>query len=67
MTKQHEQATAKIYQFPARPRATSDSRRQTPKLAQQQAAQVPTAACNNCWYHDEAIEEAEEACEHYLQ
>ncbi|MGH6737960.1 MAG: DUF2735 domain-containing protein, partial [Bradyrhizobium sp.] len=57
MTKQQQQGTATIFQFPARPRATSDSRRQTVKPTRQLA----TAEFGRGWYHDDAIE-AEAAC-----
>jgi Protein of unknown function (DUF2735) len=61
MTKQQQQATATIYQFPARPRATSDSRQ-----AAKPARQLATAEFGRGWYHDDAIA-AEAACKPYRQ
>jgi hypothetical protein len=64
MTEQSQQPTAKIYQFPKRPHPTSASSRNLAKPAlQQTAASFPTAPCNGSWYHDAAIEQAEQACD----
>jgi hypothetical protein len=64
MTEQSQQQTAKIYQFPKRPRPSSASPRHVAKhTLQQTAASFPTAPCNGSWYHDAAIEQAEQACD----
>ncbi len=61
MTKQQEQRqTAKIYMFPTRPRMAPGSRRRA-YANQQTAAHLPTVASGACWYHEAAIEEAEDA------
>lgn len=62
MTKQQQQATAKIYQFPARPRATSDSQQRTAKsFVSSDASQPPAVEFGRGWYHEAAIEEADGA------
>lgn len=61
MTKQQElRPTAKIYEFPTRPRMTSGHHRLA--LAQQQAA-VAFAAVEfgSGWYHEAALDEVEDA------
>jgi hypothetical protein len=64
MTEQSQQQTAKIYQFPKRPRPSSAGPRHVAKpTLQQTAASFPTAPCNGSWYHREAIEQAEQACD----
>jgi hypothetical protein len=64
MTEQSRQQTAKIYQFPTRPRPSSVGPRRVVKPSlQQTAASFPTAPCNGSWYHDAAIEQAEQACD----
>jgi hypothetical protein len=62
MTKQPDaRPTAKIYAFPSRPRVTSNSHHKSYRPAQQQAAaQLAPVIFGNCWYHEEAIEEADE-------
>jgi hypothetical protein len=60
MTKQREQRpTATIYAFPGKPRATSGSHKQAQPVPQQTV--FPTFACNSSWYHQAAIEEADDA------
>jgi len=60
MSKQQQQRqTATIYAFPASPPTSSRQRRPT-MSAQQTAAAVP-AEFGRGWYHQAAIEEAEEA------
>ena len=66
MTEQSQKQTAKIYQFPKRPRpgpSSVSSRRFGKATLQQTASSFPTAACNGSWYHDVAIEQAEQACD----
>jgi Protein of unknown function (DUF2735) len=63
MTKQPDaRPTAKIYAFPSMPRVSSSSHHQAYSPAQRQAA-APFAPVifGTCWYHDAAIEEADEA------
>ena len=57
MPEQSERRTAKIYQFPAK---TSTTRQDG---AGRKAAEVATrpAECGGAWYHDAAIQEAEQA------
>lgn len=65
MTKQSQRPTAKIYQFPASPRSTSDSQRRSSRpLPKQQTAGFPTVACGNAWYHDAAMEQSDADCEY---
>jgi hypothetical protein len=58
MSKQQEQQTAKIYQFPARPRTASGSAAKASKTSTPQMGGFPPAACGSAWYHDAAVEEA---------
>jgi hypothetical protein len=59
MTKQLERASAKIYQFPARPQAGSVSFQQTPNATGKMAAQFPAMEFGSGWYHEAALEEEE--------
>jgi hypothetical protein len=57
-----ESQTAKIYQFPIRNRATEMGRRDGQKrIADLAAARLPYAETGSGWYHDAAIQEAEQA------
>jgi hypothetical protein len=57
---QDQQQTAKIYAFPSRPRTATAKARDAVMSAQQTASAVP-AEYGRGWYHQAAIEEAEEA------
>jgi hypothetical protein len=63
MTKQQDQRpTAKIYAFPTRTRAASAGHRRAYVPAQQQAAVAfATTEFGSAWYHEAALEEANEA------
>jgi hypothetical protein len=56
-----QRPTATIYEFPTRPRAAPGSHRQTYRpFPQQASAQFPTVEYGNGWYHDAAIDAAEQ-------
>jgi hypothetical protein len=61
MTTRSHQGSAKIYQFPVRPRPN----RAEPKPAEPRTApdltslRVASAALGSAWYHEEAVREAE--------
>jgi len=58
MTQHQPRPTAKIYSFPKKPRATSDSHRgYTPAHKQ---ADLPAVEFGAGWYHEAAVEEAKE-------
>jgi len=62
MTTSVYRGSAKIYQFPARARAapegqTASDDRAAPNL---NARRVAAAACGSAWYHEAAIQEAEQ-------
>jgi hypothetical protein len=61
MTTYQQRPTAKIYQFPTRPHATSGRAYQP--FPQQASAPFPTVKCGDGWYHDAAIDEAEQDCD----
>ncbi len=64
MTTHQQRPTAKIYQFPKQQPATPASLRQSPKAApQQSSAQIPTVGSSGSWYHQAALEEAEQECD----
>lgn len=54
--KSSDMRTAKIYAFPARPRANSAAGRLARLEAE--AHQVARVEFGSCWYHDEAIAES---------
>jgi uncharacterized protein DUF2735 len=61
------QGSARIYQFPAGGRAALGGRsyeqaRSISDLAT--STRVNEAACSSCWYHEEAIREADTTREH---
>ena len=63
MTKQPERPTAKIYQFPAKPRATSASPQQTAGTpSRRQMVGFQHIVYGSAWYHDEAMEQSDADC-----
>jgi len=62
MTTQLHRPTAKIYAFPAGGRAGRSGRRPGAKTpAPQTSPLVTEAEFGSCWYHEAAVEEAEQA------
>ena len=62
MTTSFHRGSAKIYQFPVRARATDGSRREEVKPAADLVSpRVCEAASGHGWYHEAAIQEAEQA------
>jgi len=59
MSKHKQHASAKIYQFPTRPRSNSDSWQQAPNSTGKMTAQFPTMEFGRGWYHEAALEEEE--------
>ncbi|HEX2528288.1 MAG TPA: DUF2735 domain-containing protein [Geminicoccus sp.] len=63
MTSSSSDGTARIYQFPARARApvsSGDQRRNDNQSVVDLAMiRLPKIALGGCWYHDEAVQEAE--------
>jgi hypothetical protein len=60
MTKQIQQThTAKIIQFPTRPRANAHGHKQTAQRPMQHQAAAPFANVDfgDAWYHQEAVED----------
>ena len=51
------QETAKIYQFPVRPRTTVAGQRGSAEAAELMAQRI-SSAIETCWYHDAAIQQA---------
>ena len=54
MTPSAERVSAKIYQFPV-----DAVRARAQQAAALQANRASQAACDPCWYHDEAVRDAE--------
>jgi len=60
MTQTSQFGTAKIYQFPQGGRAALADRRDPAKRVVEFAkARAATVAAGDCWYHEEAIREAD--------
>jgi len=60
MTTNFHHESAKIYQFPARIRATVGGHREELKpAAELTSPRAAKAACGSAWYHEEAVREAE--------
>jgi hypothetical protein len=51
------QGTAKIYQFPVRPRPAVAGHRQSVDAAELMAQRI-SSAVETCWYHDAAIQQS---------
>ena len=59
MTTDYHLGSAKIYQFPARPRpALGGARPGENPAAASLTPRVVAAACGSAWYHEEAIQDA---------
>ena len=63
MTTGFDRGSAKIYQFPTRPRAAlggyrDDARQGENSAAPNLALRVAAAACGGAWYHEEALQDA---------
>jgi hypothetical protein len=50
--------TAKIYQFPLRPRHASTDRRGNVEALVEAMPEHICNALDNCWYHDEAVRQS---------
>jgi len=62
MTTNFHHGSAKIYQFPARVRATVGGHRDEVKSAAHLTPpRVAKVACGSAWYHEEAVQEGERA------
>lgn len=62
MTNSSEQRSARIYQFPTKPRATASGLRQEDEPGTHAvSSEFQAVACGGAWYHDEAIQEAKRA------
>jgi len=51
--------SAKIYQFPAGGRATLGGRGSETRSIEQTPPRMNEVFCGSCWYHEEAIQEAQ--------
>jgi len=62
MTTSVYRGSAKIYQFPARARAAPEGQKASENRAAPNlnARRVAAAACGSAWYHEAAIQEAEQ-------
>ena len=62
MTQSSPRESARIYQFPIRDHATRVARRESPKkIADLAPATVPSTESGSGWYHETAVQEAEQA------
>jgi hypothetical protein len=66
MNTNHDQESARIYQFPAGGRAALGGKRydEFKPAAAHASSRVYEAACSGSWYHEEAIREAERGLDH---
>lgn len=59
MTQQHSPPTAKIYEFPKKPRASAGKQTTTPQSARPDTS-FPMVEFGAGWYHEAAVEDAVE-------
>lgn len=62
MTDHPSRETAKIYQFPIRPRTQKTRSALVAKPADARTPNYPRTDSGSGWYHDAAIREAEQHC-----
>ena len=60
MTENSNQRSARIYQFPVGGRAAPGARYEEPKVRDVVAERPNTALCSGGWYHEAAIQEAQQ-------
>jgi hypothetical protein len=60
MTENSNQRSARIYQFPVGARAATGARHEEPKVRDVLAERLNTALCSGGWYHEAAIQEAQQ-------
>jgi uncharacterized protein DUF2735 len=60
MTENSNQRSARIYQFPAGGRAALGARQEEAKVRDVLAERPNTALCSGSWYHEAAIQEAQQ-------